>query len=476
MDTSRQPLLLTLRWLYRLFKDMRLAALVIGLLIAMYFLGILTPQKREFQTRELYDAWVDKSAINAALDWLQFTDIYAAPVTVALLVVFFITLAVVTADRVPVLLRRMYHKAPPPEFGPEDVMHSPGAIRLKLIGQPDGAFEGYLKKRWWFVMHSSKPGALLAVKNRYSPVGFLLFHLCFIFCLLGGLTIMYTRFTGNLVLTEGQPFAGDMAQFRSINREPKFFKKLPSLGLMVKDVDARFEGNAPVEVSANMEVFYDGVTSTEQVRVNEPITRGPLSLNLLTVGVSPYFQVRGPSGNTLDAAFVSLYVLGGAEDSFVFDSDPSYKFKVKFHPDYVPGALSQPAASMHIVRPAVELLVEKGGFPVYEGTLEMGQFAQMGPYSVGFTEVRKWAELQVIREYGGAPLVIGLFLGAVGLLMRLVFYQRTLRAALVRDPEGSVMIIYMDGRSEFFRYTFDEELRMLAHDMASALGAEVMER
>jgi hypothetical protein len=128
--------------------------------------------------------------------------------------------------------------------------------------------------------------------------------------------VTYTRFTGNLSLTEGQTFDGDVQQFFKITRNPKIFKELPLFKLFIQDISPSYENNVPIELTVNARMQYKEVETSETLRINEPIKRGSLSILAKNIGISPLFIVRGDDGREIDGAYVSLNVLYGQEDSF----------------------------------------------------------------------------------------------------------------------------------------------------------------
>ena len=79
----------------RFFKSLKLTATVITLLILIYFLGLVLPQKWMFDTADLYGLWKDSSILNQFIDLIGFTDIYMSPLTILLLGLFFVNLLTV---------------------------------------------------------------------------------------------------------------------------------------------------------------------------------------------------------------------------------------------------------------------------------------------------------------------------------------------------------------------------------------------
>jgi len=449
----------TLHW----FKSVRFSAFIIGLLILIYFLGLIIPQKWMFETKSQYDEWVGRNILNMFLDFIGFTNIYLSPLTIFLLGIFFINLVVVISNRIPLILRKAYIGTTPPSFTVEDIKRGEHK-RIPLSGiKEDNLLEKakqFFKKHRWYVVEDEQRKTLFALRNRFSPLGFLLFHFSFLLCLIGGLLITYTRFSGNLTLTEGQAFNGDIKQFHRIMNEPKVLHALPALGLYVEKIHPFYENNVPTELVVVMKVFYSGNVKREILRVNEPIKRGPLNIIVEKIGVSPLFVVRGPSGEVIDGAYVSLNVLNGQQDSFQFDTDRRFKFYVRFFPDYIVEDGIESTGSIELKNPAIHLLIEKNGETIYNDTIMIGEGAEMDPFTISFEDIRYWAEFLVVREYGKGPLVAGFVFAAIGLIMRLVFYQKRLRLAV--EGKDDKALLYIDGRSEYFQYGFHGEVERIS--------------
>ena len=455
----------------RLFKSVRLSAVVIALLILTYFLGLVLPQKWMFLSDEHYWKWKDKNIINALIDFIGFTDIYLSPVTVTLLVVFFINLLVVTLNRIPVMMKRAHLTKERPSFTVEDIKKK-GAAPISP-GTEDSGFperiKVFFKKKRWRIIEGSEANTFLAIKNRLSPIGFLLFHFSFLLCLIGGLLLTYTRFSGELALTEGQEFKGDVKQFYKITKDAKIFKELPPLALYLDKVEPTYENNIPTELLLYMKISYKDEMFSEVIRVNEPVHRGPISIVAQSVGVSPLFIVKGPGGRELDGAYVSLNVLNGEEDAFRFEKDESIKFNVKFYPDYVVEDGVEKSRSIELKNPAMRIKIEKDGEILNEGTIRQGEYIDLGTHTkIGFKEIRYWAKIMIVREYGKIPLMAGFLFASIGLIMRLVFFQRRVRIAIAY--EDNKPLIYIDGRSEYFQYSFKDEMGKIVKELEGFLG------
>jgi cytochrome c biogenesis protein ResB len=426
-----------------------------------------------FDTRIEYDEWLDESFLNRLLDGIGFTDIYLSPLTLVLLSLFFINLIVVIIQRFPLILRKAYLKGEPPFFSLEDIQGAKDAQALSTdVHEDDFAdrVKVFFKRRGWHLMRGREENIIFAIKNRFSPIGFFLFHLSFLLCLIGALTVTYTRFSGSLALTEGQSFDGDIKQFNKITKEPKVLKALPALGLHVEKVRPFYEEDVPSELVAELSVKYREVMKREILRVNEPINRGPMSIIVQTIGVSPLFIVKGPSDQVLDGVYVSLNVLHGEEDKFQFETDKRFTFYVRFFPDYTVENGVETTRSLELRNPAMHLVIDKQGRKIYEGTIRQGEAVDIGPFSVSFEGIRYWADFMIVREYGRLPLVMGFLFASIGLIMRLVFYQKRIRMAI--DTKENKSVLYADGMSEYFQYSFRDELESIFKKLETFLKKE----
>jgi hypothetical protein len=142
---------------------------------------------------------------------------------------------------------------------------------------------------------------------------------------------------------------------------------------------------------------------------------------------------------------------------------------VKFFPDYIVEDGVEKTGSIELSNPAIHLVIEKDGEKINEGTVRQGEFIQLGTHTeIGFKDIRYWAMFMIVREYGKTPLVAGFLFAAIGLVMRLVFYQRRIRIAI--EYAENKPYIYMDGRSEYFRHSYKDEMNMLAGELEDFLG------
>lgn len=474
--------------LYAVFRSPRTTAAIIAVLLALYFIGLIVPQKALFKGGADYEAWrTQHPVLSRSVELLQLNEIYVSPVTIFFLGLFFANLVTVLIHRVPLIFRRAYLVRGDRE-GPdaELLKKRPRAWTISVAqGGADILPEvrRFFKKRFWTFIDTKAERTLIAVRNRYSPFGFLLFHVSFLLCLVGGLFVMYTRFSGELVLTQGQDFNADIRQFSRITKDAKIFKALPPVGLRVESVKPLYEKDAGADkdVSTDLDIrlkvkYWDDIRD-EMVKINQPVTRGPVSVLAIDIGVSPLFVVKTAGGATLDGGYVSLNILKGQEDSFQFEGMP-YTFGVRFYPDHFVKDGQDASRSENLNNPVVRIRIKSGEKTVRDGLLRPGHPMTFDSLTLSFEDVRYWVKFRLIREYGNVPLFIGYLFGALGLIMRLVFYQKTLHIAV--EQQGAGARIWIDGWSEYYQHSFGEDMTNMMEFLRAALegtfGSAVMER
>jgi cytochrome c biogenesis protein ResB len=396
------------------------------------------------------------------LDFLGFTDIYTSPITLVFLTLFYINLLLVVANRVPLVIKKalLRDRDEATAFTLDDLKRS-GRCRELIIAAGDQKEAGnrirsFFQNRAWSLRQTETGDKTLAVRNRLSAVGFLLFHLSFLLCLTGGLTIYYTRFSGRIALTEGEAFEGNLGQFYLIDRRPRVLRELPSLSFRLEKAVYEYEERQPSRLEAVLSIRSDDTGTTERIGVNQPVERGAYTILAVNAGVSPLFIIReAKTGADRDGAWVRLDATEDQEDMFRFDILGDLDLYAKFFPDYVVEKGVERTMSLNIRNPAFRISARQGDRVITEKTVKRGERMVIGPYVLEFRDLRRWIAFQVVREMGAGPLVAGFALAVVGLILRLIFYRREIR--IVQNGER----MWIDGTSEYYQHSFTDELDQL---------------
>lgn len=457
--------------LYGTLKSLRFTAAIILSISSLYLVGLVVTQKSLFQSAAQYREWQNESFLYSALHALRVTEIYTSPLMMFLLALFFLNLVIVTVGRVPGILRKCYLSGEIPKI---DTIRIKGAVSsvaisstlpAELLQEKLGVL---LSSRRWKTIHGATSGTFLALRNRFSPFGFILFHGSFLLCLIGALLIAYTRFSGNVEVAEGELVKGRLDQLGKVSKQPYMFRALPEISLKVNRIETRYEDGVPSDLDIDLESVIAGITQRAKVKINEPFSLGAITLVAQNIGLAPMVVVTTPDGEVVDNVFVRLNVLKGRSDSFMLGTNNQYLIRVTYFPDYAVYNGVEATRGPDPKNPAFHLVITDKGTQIYDGTVKLGEAAEMGGFMVSFRELRYWTNFQVVREYGQWLLISGFASGLMGLVMRLIFYQK--RILIVTEDGESGSTAYLQGQAEYFGYSFACEVADIACSLQKELN------
>ncbi|WP_243372293.1 cytochrome c biogenesis protein ResB [Geotalea sp. SG265] len=441
--------------LIKIFGSLRFTVGIVIGLVAVFIVGLIVPQKSMIGL-EAFHQWQRHSPeLVSFLEALSLTDIYSAPLVLCLWGLFFLNLLVVMSHRIPLIWRRcMDINLPSSQSYLDACQH-----RSVIAGKGIDAALVVLRQHGYRVFQGDN--TFWAVKNRYAPVGTILFHISFLLLLLGGVLTFYTSFRGEAAVATGETFTGEYTK-----------RKLPKIGsvpatsfTVEKIVPTYFNQEVPVD----LKVYISSPKGLQTCGINRPFHDGELSFVVMDIDVAPLFILKDLSGAELDSAFVKLKVLQGKEDSFKMGG---YTFKTLFHTDVLaenssqsatsaglPEALKRAGAqqaqvqSRQIVNPAFTIAVYDGDRLLHQELVKPGGEIVIGNKRLVFADLAYWVRLYAGMEQGLAIVYSGFGLMIIALTMRLLFYRRELWG-MVCDEE-----LHLAGRSEYFTALFTDEFQ-----------------
>ncbi len=367
-----------------------------------------------------------------------------------------VSTAVCTGTRVMGRLRRRDAGAPLPR--PFTAQHRFSAGREPEIVSREAL--ALLEKRRYRVALERAEGYLriAATKGSLGFWGSALFHASLVAVFAGALISGLTRFSGYILLTEGQTLFLDDASFLRTPDRPKVGGSFPpaavSLGRLAPEYrdDRYLVGlNADVELrDGNGELVWGSAG------VNRPMAYQGFQFHLERVGFAPAFLIRDTSGRDLLDAYVNLVVLReDQEDSFRVPGT-GLVVRARLYPDFRPH-LGFPATRSPIPRnPVLDLVVMDRGRTSYSGLAPLGQTVHFGEYTLAFSDLRYWGYFGVTRDWGLPVVTAGMFLAVLGLFVRFFFYEKSVCVEVRRDGRGSEVALH--GRSRYFPAFLEEEL------------------
>lgn len=368
-----------------------------------------------------------------------------SPIFLAVLTLFFLNLTAVLVDRAVITVRRTRLR-PPSEATIDRWCDAPNAV----TGPPrDGLdSEGVLTvlRGMGFPAVQAGDGLAWGVKHRTAPLGFLAFHLSFYLVLLGGIAIFLTRFVGVSALVEGQSFQG----YTQVQRTAPWIEP-PELPIRLERVEARFEDGQALHLGADLRFEGAGTSVVKSTRINHPARWGASTILVNRAGVAPILWLQDRDGFTIDRVAVAAETLSGNPTDVAL-AGGAYQFRIT----PIAGRGHFPnREELQAVDVRVEALDESGR-TLADATLTAGRSLDLGEVVLVIPEIRYWAGLTVVREYGAAALIAGFVLGTLGLIWRLMLYRREI--AVVWDGRS----VSVAGRAEHFSHHFREELAMVS--------------
>jgi hypothetical protein len=422
----------------------------------IFLLGLWIPQKGVIEYEEYLQWKRNLPTLVAFVENLGLMEIYRAPVTLTLWVLFFVNLSLVMWQRLPVVRRRLALPDPLPDpLGGA----FPSRARLEQAGSRDLQQIFATLRRAGYVCHGTAD-RFYAIRNRRSPAASLLFHLSFFLLLLGGLISVYTRFIGIIDLAEGETFNGELERYTGKPALPRIGDP-PKLRVTIRQVTPLIEAQTPTGLRVNLE---DARSRVHTLDINSPFREGPVSLVVKDLGLAPLFVLRDHSGRELDGAFVKLNILRGKEDGFRMGGR---EFRLRFFPDHQLINGEDTTRSEEFRNPVLAILTIDGDKrTVNRIPYASGARIPLGDLDLILAKQSFWVRFTVVSEHGVFLVYAGFLLACTGLLWRLGFYRRELAGALGPGNDGTTML-ELAFRSEFYRALGEEEFSALQQQLKS---------
>ena len=437
-------------------SSLRFTILLICLLGLVFMFGLWIPQKS--LVKQLYFEWQARSpALVAFLDALQLTDIYTSPITLTLWGLFFLNLALVMWQRIPLIKNRIAIST----AKITDPLTAAGYPFKKSYPLPDGvdasSVTGLLGKRGYTIIENDS--GFYGVRNRLSPVAFGLFHLSFFLILIGGVVSVYSEFYAYLDIAEGESFRGELERYSQTPAPPSLPKigSPPRVMFTVKKIAPLVSGFTETGLKVNLQ---DRNGRDHEIDINRPYVEDSTTFVLKGLGMAPLLVLKDPTGKEIDGAYVRLDCLKGKVDRFALGG---FEFKVKFYPDYVQENGKAATRSLEFRNPLFLLAVEKEKKQIAEGSLVRNGVLQFDGYRLEMRDMPFWVRFAVIKEHGIPILYTGFFIASVAAIWRLLRYRREILGRV--RVEGEERVLEVAGKSEYYKSLAEDEFTKLFDDI-----------
>jgi len=403
--------------LVRSASSLRTTAVLFAALLFVLLLRVVLPQESVVGAETVNKLAGKSNIMNLLLKGLGLKDVASSPVFLATAALFFINLTLVLAGFSKAVAARM-------RFVPSSYS---GWRSARMKTGKEEAIAGL--ERLSFVIKEQEGGAVWGVRNRYSPLGFMLFHLSLFLFLTGGVLLYSTRYVARIDLMKDAAFEYDPATVK-ILRKPLVFPADNPFIVTLDAVQAEKENGAPVKLKTTLSFLSFGNLRELPAEVNRPASFLGYSFLPLTKDRAFVFTTRDSSGKETAKYFIMSEVESGKDLEGRIGDDCILKIKSggdKFE-------------------------ISKGD-EAHSAEMEPGAEAVVPGVTVTLTGMTDWVSFLVVHEHGQALLIAGFCLAIAGLSIRFLF------------PRQDVVI---DGSRIYFRGEyFPLALRYLLYEIGA---------
>ena len=236
--------------------------------------------------------------------------------------------------------------------------------------------------------------------------------------LIAGLWTSYlTRFSGEVVLTEGQTInSGDNVYIP----ETLYWGRLstvPNVGIRLNTIIPSFNSDGTDVQGLSGEFTFikkDKETPEEFVLTSGlPKLIGGSWLSMKEYGYSPRYTLKSKEGKMLDSSFMFMKLFPpGSEDNFRLLSPLTYH--VRYYP----------MGKEDIKEPLIGLRIVRNKDIVFNGPVTLSEDVSFENSRISFDEVRQWSKLVVHHDPGAFLYIPGVVLGCLAIAGMLVSRRR----------------------------------------------------
>ena len=433
------------RFAWRQLTSMRTALILLMMMGIGAIPGSLIPQRTSnpiavrdfFENRPELARWYDRFSL---------FDVYSSPWFSAIYILLFISLIGCVLPRTVEHFHAM--RAQPP-LTPKNLS------RMEWYENWEGSNSEIERAAQWFKKNRfrvrSEAGSISAEKGYLRETGNLLFHLSLILILVGVSFGSLFGLRGEAIVNVGERFVNVPTSYDSLALGKLTTESdIPPFTIKVDEFVAVYDPktNMPKDYTAYVTTSNNGVSKSEIMKVNSPLTFGSTRVYLQANGYSPIVTVKNEDGSVAFQGPVTFLPQDGNLRSIgsikVPDAQVPVGFVSSFLPTYARTA-NQGGVSIYpeLLDPRLLFSVWAGdlgldsGIPqsVYRidttgmtnlglGSLKVGETFNYPGGSITLEKVVPWINLQIVDDRGKGFALIGGVAAILGLLASLYGRRR----------------------------------------------------
>lgn len=227
----------------------------------------------------------------------------------------------------------------------------------------------------------------------------------------------FTRFSAEVILTEGQDFYSGHGNYAPGSLYRGRFAAVPDIALKMEEIIPSFSSSGmDIEhLKGRLTVFQKDNAGTSELILTDgmPKMLNGTILKIKGLGYSPRYELRSETGKLLDSAFVYMRLFPPGNESFFRLLSP-ITYHVRYYPEGKDG----------IMEPLLRVRIVRNKDIVVNRDVKISEDISFENSRISFEEVRMWTKLVIKKDRGEVMVLAGLLLGALYLLMTLKRYFR----------------------------------------------------
>lgn len=248
-------------------------------------------------------------------------------------------------------------------------------------------------------------------------IGFFILHLSLIGLFAGGALSSGTGMDGFIVLTEGQVFKEQHRNYLRLVEGPFRRESHQGLEMQLDQVLVQYKEEYPVAISSMVEILKNGLPSKAEITINNPLVLNGLYFTMDKTGYSPRISVREKrTGHLIVDSFIALKTFGYGPETRYRDFLPLPFFSARgqqvFFTVYPPSAIADSTPLLLVD------ITKNEGENTLHAEIALHGSVELGDYIISFHELRRWASFRVMQDFGYHVVLIALWAGITGIILR----------------------------------------------------------
>lgn len=469
-----EPIDNLMRMIQRLFRSRKLTIYLLSMVIVLSFIGTIVPQQHIF-THTHMEEMKNQSAFLDYMDRIGFTAIYTSWLFFGIMLLLYLNTIFCTYDMFRNSLRKLKRGI---DFRKKDRISGLAQNACFVSGgasvQSRNKILSNLKKRRYRVLQNGN--AIVATKNRFGVFGTPLFHLCILLVLGAILYGGVGRMEGRLQMVEGQTLYEQHRDYFYVAEGPLFDEKHRDLGFILERFHPRYEDTKGVYRGAASEILIienNKVVKKDVVHSNHLIVHEDITLFQNEFGFAPLFLLKNETGAVMSGSYVYARDDGSGRYLAVFPvADTGLNAQITLYPN-TSRRILESGYDMPL-NPKVYLELFEGEEHVFSGVLGLNQLVKLGNYpgmgevTLGFYDLKYWSIISVVIDQGVPFIFLGICLAIFSMVIMFFYSPRHLWAVFEGEEDGRA-VLYIGGKSDRYRSSFESEFKDLVDGIQEAL-------